>query len=176
MAEIKGKHTNASDAGFFLQPGTEPNHGTTRGSARSRSQEATAPGLQKTEPPPPRGRPPKAATPESSYPRARPRPATPHALGPGARRQSRCRRSHGVERGAGRGPPTAAPTAPLRPYSREPTGRIAALSGTLRGGTTNTYRTTGQHRVPTGSFGKQPQAGATSRPASPARVRLFQET
>ena len=57
--EIKGKHTNASDAAFFLQLGTEPNQGPTRGSARSRSQEATAPRLQETEPPPPRGRPPR---------------------------------------------------------------------------------------------------------------------
>lgn len=175
MAEIKGKHTNSSDADFFFQPGTEPNHGTTRGSAPTRSQEATAQRLQEPEPPPPRGSPSQVTTPESGYPRTRPRPATPHALGPGARRQVQV---PALQRGgAGRGerPPAPPPTAPPRPHPQEPTGRIAALSKTLRGGTTNTYRTTGQHRVPAGSFGKQPQAGATSRPASPARGRLLQE-
>lgn len=116
----------------------------------------------------------QATTPENGYPRALPRPVTPHTLGPGARRQVQVQ---ALPRGwAGRGPPAPPPTAPPRPHPREPTGRIATPSKTLQGGTTDTYRTTVQHRVPAGSSGKQPQAGATSRPASPTRKRLLQET
>ena len=120
------------------------------------------------------GSPSQVTTPESRYPRARPRPATPHALGPGARRQVQVPALPRGGAGRGERPPAPPSTAPPRPHPQEPTSRIAALSKTLRGRTTNTYRTTGQHRVPAGSFGKQPQAGATSGPESPARGRLLQ--